>query len=134
MHVWKHTLLHEHTKQVRSLFKKANKSVDSFYFISTHLHFMLLFLLYFLLSAVSLRSGRSKARRSSPGRENTFLFPSLSRTLLEPTQPPVHWVYELLSSGLRQPRREADHSRLVSRSRIYGSINALSHKSSWRCV
>jgi hypothetical protein len=60
--------------------------------------------------------------------------PSSSRPFPELTQPPIHWETETLSSGLRLSRREADHSRVVSRSRIYGSINALPHTSSWRCA
>jgi hypothetical protein len=33
-----------------------------------------------------------------------------SRTALEPTQPPIQWVPEALSLGVKRPRREADHS------------------------
>jgi hypothetical protein len=33
-----------------------------------------------------------------------------SRTALGPTQPPIQWVPEALSLGVKRPGREADHS------------------------
>jgi hypothetical protein len=39
-----------------------------------------------------------------------FLFTTASRTALEPTQPPIQWVPESLSLGVKRPGREADHS------------------------
>jgi hypothetical protein len=33
----------------------------------------------------------------------------MSRTALGPTQPPIQWVPEDLSLGIKQPGREADH-------------------------
>jgi hypothetical protein len=39
-----------------------------------------------------------------------FLFTTVSRTALGPTQPPVQWIPAALSLGVKQPGREADHS------------------------
>jgi hypothetical protein len=39
-----------------------------------------------------------------------FLFTTVSRTALGPTQPPIQWVPGLLSLGVKQLRHEADHS------------------------
>jgi hypothetical protein len=38
-----------------------------------------------------------------------FLFTTASRTALGPTQPPIQWVPEALSLGVKWPGREADH-------------------------
>jgi hypothetical protein len=45
--------------------------------------------------------------RRGPG---IFLFTTAYRTALGPTQPSIQWVPGALSLGLKQPRREADHS------------------------
>jgi hypothetical protein len=39
-----------------------------------------------------------------------FLFTTVSRMALRPTQPPIQWVPGALSLGLKRPEREADHS------------------------
>jgi hypothetical protein len=39
-----------------------------------------------------------------------FIFTTASRTALGPTQPPIRWVPEALSLGVKRPGREADHS------------------------
>jgi len=39
-----------------------------------------------------------------------FLFSTVSKLDLGPTQPPIQWVLEALSGGLKQPVHEADHS------------------------
>jgi hypothetical protein len=39
-----------------------------------------------------------------------FLFTTVSRLALRPTQPPIQWVPGALSLGVKQPWREADHS------------------------
>jgi hypothetical protein len=63
-----------------------------------------------LLSRYSsgLRAGRSgfDFRREL----GIFLFTTVSRTGLGPTQPPIQWVPRALSLGVKRPGREADHS------------------------
>jgi hypothetical protein len=39
-----------------------------------------------------------------------FLFTTVSRPALGPTQPPIQWVQGALSLGVKRPVREADHS------------------------
>jgi hypothetical protein len=39
-----------------------------------------------------------------------FLFTTVSRLALGPTQPPIQWVPEVLSLGVKRPGSEADHS------------------------
>jgi hypothetical protein len=39
-----------------------------------------------------------------------FLFANVSRTALEPTQPPIQWAPGTLSLEVKRPGREADHS------------------------
>jgi hypothetical protein len=39
-----------------------------------------------------------------------FLFTTVSRTALGPTQPPIQWVPGALFMGVKRPRREAHHS------------------------
>jgi hypothetical protein len=39
-----------------------------------------------------------------------FLFTTVSRTALGPTQLPIRWVPGALSLGVKRPGREADHS------------------------
>jgi hypothetical protein len=39
-----------------------------------------------------------------------FLFTTVSRTALGPTQPPIQWVSGALSLGVKRPGREADNS------------------------
>jgi hypothetical protein len=39
-----------------------------------------------------------------------FLFTTASRTALGPTQPPIQWVPEVLTLGVKGPGREGDHS------------------------
>jgi hypothetical protein len=48
-------------------------------------------------------------KSSSPGRGKNFPFTS-SRPVLGPTQPLIQWVMGVPFSGVKQPRREADHS------------------------
>jgi hypothetical protein len=47
---------------------------------------------------------------SSPGRVKNFLLCTSSRPALKPTQPPIHWIPGILSSEVKPPGREADHS------------------------
>jgi hypothetical protein len=39
-----------------------------------------------------------------------FLFTAVSRTALEPIQPPIQWIPGALSLGVKRPGREAEHS------------------------
>jgi hypothetical protein len=39
-----------------------------------------------------------------------FHLTTASRTVLGPTQPPIQWVSEALSLGVKRPEREYDHS------------------------
>jgi hypothetical protein len=57
-----------------------------------------------------LRAGQPKGRSSSPGKIKNFLFSTLSRPALRPTQPPIQWVLGALSPGVKWHGREADHS------------------------
>jgi hypothetical protein len=51
-----------------------------------------------------------------------FLFTTASRMVLGPIQPPIQWVPEALSLGVKWPECEADHSPLsVLRSRMCGA-------------
>jgi hypothetical protein len=47
-------------------------------------------------------------------RVGIFLFTTVSRPALEPTQPPIQWVSGVLYLGAKRPQREADHSTLSS--------------------
>jgi hypothetical protein len=44
------------------------------------------------------------------GAKLIFLFTTVSRTALGPTQPPIQWVRGALFLGVKRPGREADHS------------------------
>jgi hypothetical protein len=46
----------------------------------------------------------------SPGRVKNFHFSILSRLALGPTQPPIKWVLGVLSPGIKQQGRKANHS------------------------
>jgi hypothetical protein len=39
-----------------------------------------------------------------------FIFTTVSRTALGPTQPPIQWVLGAISLRVKRPDREADHS------------------------
>jgi hypothetical protein len=61
-----------------------------------------------------LQAGRWRGESSSPGSIKNFLFSMSSRPALGPTQPPVQWIPGAVSSGVKQPGREADHSPATS--------------------
>jgi hypothetical protein len=63
-------------------------------------------------------------RGSIPGRGRIFFFAISSKPALEPTQPPIKWVWGALSPELERPEREADGSRPSS-----AEINAWSYTS-----
>jgi hypothetical protein len=57
-----------------------------------------------------LRAGRPGGRSSGPGRVKNFLLSTSSRPALVFTQPPIQWIPEALSSGVKRPGREAEVS------------------------
>jgi hypothetical protein len=57
-----------------------------------------------------LWAGQPRGRSSSPGRVKNFLFSTSSRPALGPTLLPTEWVLGVLSSWVKQPGAEADHS------------------------
>jgi hypothetical protein len=59
-----------------------------------------------------------------------FLFTTVSRTALGPTQPSIQWVTGALSLGIKRPGREADHSPPSSAK----DKNAWSYFSTPQCV
>jgi hypothetical protein len=64
--------------------------------------------------------------------QEIFLYSTVSRQALWPTQPPVKWVPGTLPPGVKRPGCEADHSHPPS-SEVEndGPIPLLSHTSSW---
>jgi hypothetical protein len=67
-----------------------------------------------------LRAGWLMGWSLSPGRVKNFLCSTSSRLVLGPTQPPIQSVPVAPSPGLKLPGREADHLKLVPRSRKCG--------------
>jgi hypothetical protein len=57
-----------------------------------------------------LRAGRPRGRSSSPGRGKISFLSTSSRPVLGPTQPPIQWVQGALSTEVKRPEHEADHS------------------------
>jgi hypothetical protein len=45
-----------------------------------------------------------------PAGMGIFLFHTVSKPVLGPTKPPIQWVLQALSLGVKRPGREADHS------------------------
>jgi hypothetical protein len=63
-----------------------------------------------------------------------FLFTTVSRMALGPTQPPIQWVPQALSLGAKRPGREADHS-LPSSAEVKECVELCLHSPnmpSWR--
>jgi hypothetical protein len=54
-----------------------------------------------------------------------ILFFTSSRPVLWSTRPPIQWVPGALSPGVKKWGREADHLRLIPRSRIRGSVHLI---------
>jgi hypothetical protein len=59
---------------------------------------------------IALGYGLEDRGFKSRQRLGIFLFTTVSRTVLGPTQPPMQWVQGVLSPGVKRPGREADHS------------------------
>jgi len=47
-----------------------------------------------------------------------FIFTTVSRPVLGPTQPPIQWVSDSLSLAVKRPGREADQSHIEPRLRM----------------
>jgi hypothetical protein len=88
-------------------------------------------------SSVSIVSGYGAIEVRSPAEAKGF-FPlaSVSRPALGPTQPPVQWVPEVLSPGLKCGRGVTltTHPHLVPRSRMSRSFTPPPQEPSWRVV
>jgi hypothetical protein len=57
-----------------------------------------------------LLAGRPRDRSSSSREEEKFDFSMLSRPALGSTQPPIQWIPQALSPGVKRPEDEVDHS------------------------
>jgi hypothetical protein len=66
-----------------------------------------------------------------PDRGKIFLFFTVSRLALGPTQPPFKWVPGALSSGVKRQRHDADHSSPSSAEVRNGGAIFITHISSW---
>jgi hypothetical protein len=72
--------------------------------------------------------------RIPAGAGNFFLFDTVFRQALSPTQPPIQWVSVALSLGVKRPGREADCS-LPSNAKVKECVQLYLHShntSSWR--
>jgi hypothetical protein len=66
---------------------------------------------------------------------NSFLFPTESRSILGPIQPPIRWVRRAISPEVKRQGREADHSPLSSvEIKKGGAIPPLPHICSWHSI
>jgi hypothetical protein len=63
------------------------------------------------------------------------MFSTVSRLSLEPTQPPIQWVLAILSTRVKKPGRESDHSPpSTAKVKNGGAIPPLTHTSLWHVV
>jgi hypothetical protein len=90
--------------------------MTQFTYTSTH-RFLPFGLIQIFLNAMELSlysvgplAGWPRNRGSIHDRNRIFLFSTASRSTLAPTQPPIQWVPEALSLGVKRPGREVDHS------------------------
>jgi hypothetical protein len=60
-----------------------------------------------------------------------FLFTTVSRPTLGPTQPPIQWIPGALSLGVKRPGREANHSP-PSSAEVKNAWSCTSTSPSWR--
>jgi hypothetical protein len=68
----------------------------------------------------------------SPSTGKAFLFYMASRPALRLTQPPIQWVLRELSTGIKRPGHEADHSLAPTvEVKNGGVLPTLPHMSSW---
>jgi hypothetical protein len=80
-----------------------------------HRNLFPIYLYFFMILSLSrysdwLRVGLPRGRSSIPGRGNIFLHSTSFRQALEPTQPPIQWVLEAISPGVKRLGRKDDHS------------------------
>jgi hypothetical protein len=85
--------------------------------------------------AIVLIQGAAMAQsvyRQATGRgKEIFIYSTGSRPALGPTHPPIQWVPRVLSSGIKLPGRETDHSPPSSADvKNGGAIPPLPHMSS----
>jgi hypothetical protein len=57
-----------------------------------------------------LQAGRPRGQSSSPSAVKNILLSTSPRLDLGPNQPPIQWVPEALSPGVKRPGRETYHS------------------------
>jgi hypothetical protein len=65
-------------------------------------------------SSVGIATGRTAGDRFRQGQE-CFLFSTMSRPALGPTQPSIQWVPGAVSHGVKRLWREAGHSSIWCR-------------------
>jgi hypothetical protein len=63
---------------------------------------------------ISIRTGTEGSQNSKYFRIKNFLFSKSSRPALGSTQPPIQFFTGALSSGVKRPGREVDHSSPTS--------------------
>jgi len=82
---------------------------------------------FLCMAFASLRAGRPGFNCRAGAMMEIFLFVTASRTTLGPTQLPIAWLSGDLSSGVKRPKREFDHSfpssTEVMNARSYTSIS-----------
>jgi hypothetical protein len=100
---------------------------------SPYLIWIILFNLRSRDSSVGIPIGYElDGRVSIPGRDKFLLYFTASRPTLRFTQPPIQWVLEALSPGVKRQGREAHDSPPSSAEVKNGrAISALPHTSSW---
>jgi hypothetical protein len=77
-----------------------------------------------------LQAGQT--RFDSQHGQEVFIFSTMSRLALGPTQSPIQWVPEALSPGVKRQMRETDHLDSSSpEAKIGGTISLLPYTSSW---
>jgi hypothetical protein len=81
--------------------------------------------------------GRAGRSRFNPRQgQRTFLLAPESRPALGPTQPPIQWVPEVFSPGVKRDRGVmlTTHPHLVPRLRISSSYTCVTQATPWRAA
>jgi hypothetical protein len=90
---------------------KKNDTVYLFYTFIYYLHYIYILLIYLLVGiALSYGLEIGVLGFDSWRMLGIIILTAASRPALGPTQPPIHWVSEALSLGVKWPGSEADHS------------------------